>query len=394
MKLKTITLIIICIILTGNTKAFAQEDTNKRQVNNLVGITYQAGSVMQTNDFVAGENASGNPINYFQSLRFEYGVKTDGRKMWHQLYAYPEWGVGLYFANFFNEAELGTPTAFYGYFKGPFWRWRKLSFNYNVGFGLTWNWQPYNTEANPYNIAIGSYRTVYIDAGLNLDWQVARRLTATFGVSFTHFSNGATSVPNMGLNLAAPSVGLKYQLKKDPPDLIKWDVPEYEDNWEFVMIVAGGVKQVEFDTTNTELKDKYLGVNYGVLSLMPTINRQISHKVKFGAGLDLAYDGSINAQIDVNSEGEYTTSQVPFWDRTSLSVFASFELVAGRLSLLVQPGYTLFRYNFEGEKPAFYQRAGLRYFIWKDLFLGINIRAHNFGVADYIEWNAGWRIKW
>jgi hypothetical protein len=198
----------------------------------------------------------------------------------------------------------------------------------------------------------------------------------------------------MGLNLAAPSIGVKYQLKKDPPDLIKWDIPKYEDNWEFVMIVAGGVKQVEFDTTNTELKDKYLGVNYGVFSLMPTINRQISHKVKFGAGLDLAYDGSINAQIDVNSEGEYTARQVPFWDRTSLSVFASFELVAGKLSLLVQPGYTLFRYNFEGEKPAFYQRAGLRYFIWKDLFLGINIRAHNFGVADYIEWNAGWRIKW
>lgn len=373
---------------------FAQEKPDKRQVNNLLGITYQAGSVMQTNDFVAGENASGNKIDYFQSLRFEYGVKTDGRKMWHQLYAYPEWGVGLYFANFFNEVELGTPTAFYGYFKGPFWRWKKLSFNYSVGFGLTWNWQPYDTDANPYNIAIGSYRTVYIDAGIGLDWQLASRLIASFGVSFTHFSNGATSVPNMGLNLAAPSIGLKYQLKKDPPALIEWEVPQYEDNWEFLMIAAGGVKQVEFDTTNLDLKDKYLGVNYGVFSLMPTVNRQISHKVKFGAGLDLAYDGSLMAEIDVNTEGDYTLNDVPFWDKTSLSVFASFELVAGKLSLIVQPGYTLIRYEFEGQKPAFYQRAGLRYFIWKELFLGINIRAHNFGVADYIEWNAGWRIPW
>jgi len=383
----------VCLILSLSGLQ-AQDKPLKRPVNNLVGITYQAGTVLQTNDFLKGENSSGQPIDYYQSLRLEYGVKTDGRKLWHQLYAYPEWGFGLYFANFFNKAELGTPTALYGYFKGPFFRWKNLSFNYVVGFGLTWNWKPYDTEANPFNVAIGSYRTVYIDAGLSLDWKFARRLTASFGVSFTHFSNGATSVPNMGLNLAAPSIGLKYQLKNEPPEIIKQEVPKYKDNWEVMLIAAGGVKQVEFDTTNTGLSDKYLGVNYGIFTLMPTINRQISHKVKFGGGLDFAYDGSINAQIDIANDGELSLADVPLSDKLSLSVFASFELVAGNLELIIQPGYTILRKEIEGQKPAFYQRLGIRYFIWKDLFLGINIKAHDFGIADYIEWNAGWRIKW
>jgi hypothetical protein len=130
---------------------------------------------------------------------------------------------------------------------------------------------------------------------------------------------------------------------------------------------------------------------------MPTINRQISHKVKFGAGLDVAYDGSTNAQIDIARSEEQNAivpADVPFIEKWSLSIFGSFELVAGRISLILQPGYTFLRKEIEGQKPAFYQRAGLRYFIWKDLFLGINIRAHNFGQADYIEWNAGWRIRY
>jgi len=28
------------------------------------------------------------------------------------------------------------------------------------------------------------------------------------------------------------------------------------------------------------------------------------------------------------------------------------------------------------------------------VFAGINIRAYDFSVADYIEWNIGYRIKW
>jgi len=372
----------------------AQDKPAKRPINNSIGVTYQAGKVLQTNDFLKGENASNQVIDYYQSLRLEYGVKTDGRKLWHRLYSYPEWGFGLYFANFFNSEELGNPTAFYGYFKGPFWRWKRLSFNYSLGFGLTWNWQPYDSEANPYNVAVGSYKTVYIDAGLSLDYRFAKRFTASVGMSFTHFSNGATAIPNMGLNLAAPSIGLKYNLKSDPPEILEPEIPDYKDNWEVLFVIMGGVKQVEFDTTNTGLSTKYLGVNYGVFSFMPTINRQISHTVKFGAGLDAAYDGSINAQIDISNNGELALADVPFTDKISLSVFGSFELVAGRISLIVQPGYTFIRKEIEGQKPAFYQRAGVKYVIWKDLFLGINIKAHDFGIADYIEWNAGWAIKW
>jgi hypothetical protein len=41
-----------------------------------------------------------------------------------------------------------------------------------------------------------------------------------------------------------------------------------------------------------------------------------------------------------------------------------------------------------------YQRIGLKYHIFENIFAGINVRAYDFSIADYIEWNIGYRIKW
>jgi len=38
---------------------------------------YQYGSVLQTNEFVEGDNLKGRPIDTFHSLRLEFGWQTD-----------------------------------------------------------------------------------------------------------------------------------------------------------------------------------------------------------------------------------------------------------------------------------------------------------------------------
>jgi hypothetical protein len=37
---------------------------------------FQSGSVLQTNDFLKGDNLSGEPIDSFKSLRLEFGWQT------------------------------------------------------------------------------------------------------------------------------------------------------------------------------------------------------------------------------------------------------------------------------------------------------------------------------
>ncbi|HJN06019.1 MAG TPA: hypothetical protein QF480_05345 [Bacteroidales bacterium] len=159
MKKVNILLILIAII---SFSGYASDSTNikKDRYNKSLRFFYQAGKVLPTNDFLKGDNKSGKPIDYFQSFSLQYGIETDGRKLWQQLYGYPTWGFAFYTVNFFNPDELGTPSAIYTFINAPIIkRFNRWSINYEVGFGLTYNWKPFDLKTNPYQYAIGSYNT-------------------------------------------------------------------------------------------------------------------------------------------------------------------------------------------------------------------------------------------
>jgi len=392
--MKLTILVILSAILINTASADQNDDSTKVRKRNisLKGF-YQGGSVMGTNEFLQGENSTGEPIDRFHALSFQCNWDTDGSKLWQQLYNYPSYGIGVYWVRFPQTDELGNPTALYLFFSGPFKRWDKWTFNYDIGFGLTYNWKPYNVEGNPYNIAIGSYNTVYIDAGLSINWMFSKRWELSGGFSFTHFSNGATAVPNFGINLVAPRIGLKYKFYQGIPEYKKQDVPKYKAEWEWYASLAGGVKQIEVDTTNTGLSDKYLDENFGVCVISSAILRQISYKSKFGLGLDFIYDGSTNAQIDV-SDGEPSPVNVPFTDKLSVGIYGSYELVMNKVSLAIHPGFYVLRKEIEGQSPVFYQRIGLKYNFWEGMFAGIFVRASNFSKAEFIEWTLGYSLRW
>lgn len=387
-------LTLAVLLLSGSAIADnpdAPNPTTKRK--KFVGLTYQAGKVLPSNAFVKGENSNNKPIDYYQSGRAELGWQTDGRQLWEKLYNLPYYGIGYYHVDFFNENELGSPSALYGFLGGPIKRWNKLSWDFLFGFGLTYNWKSYDVDINPFNYAIGSNKTVYIDAGMTLNYPIGKRWDALWGMSFTHFSNGATTLPNLGINMMATKLGVKYNLQPERAEVKEWDIPEYQKESEFYVFLAMSSKQVSLDTTNTGLKDKYYDVNYAMATVSVGRQWQISHKVKFGAGADLNYDGTMDAQYDIQ-DGEVNQITHSFGEKLGVGVFASFEWVIGRLSVIAQPGYHVLRKEFEGQTPASYQRAGIKYHLWDDIFAGVNIRAYDFGVADYIEWTLGYRMKW
>jgi len=166
---RIILVVVVILMIFGSIQAADSTKVKKDRQRKSLRLFYQAGSVLQTNDFVKGQNETGEPIDYFQSLSLQYGIETDGREIWQQIYGYPTWGFGLYAVNFFDKNEIGTPSAAYGFINAPFFRLNRWSLNYEVGFGLTWDWKPYDQNLNPYQYAIGSSKTVFIDVGLN-DW--------------------------------------------------------------------------------------------------------------------------------------------------------------------------------------------------------------------------------
>lgn len=355
----------------------------------------QAGKVFITNSFLEGENLNQQLVNRFQSFSLQVGRQTYGSEQWQKMWAYPSFGFALSLPDFYISDELGRPVGLYGYFIAPFKRWARLTLNYEISFGVALNWKPYHTETNPYNVAIGSFASLFADWGVSLRYRLTKNFDIDGGVTLSHFSNGAMAMPNKGINTIAPRIAVRYNFRKQDPVYKDWEVPDHKDNWEMQIILSGALKQLPFDTSTVEGVKSIVGVSYGVATLDGVLVRQISHKVKIGGGIDLVYNTSANASIKLeNGEAVKEPGDPSYY--YSLAVLGSLELVFYRLSIIIQPGYYILRKKYDPQPSAFYQRVGLKYHFTKseNWFAGVTIRANDFHVADYIEWGLGYRIRW
>lgn len=141
------------VFLSFNFLAQAQNDTigtfkNKIWNDASLEFMYQNGHVFATNDFLRGNNVEAERITSFQVFSLKYSKQTRGRNSWEQLYKYPYWGIGIYVADFHNPEEVGVPIAIYGFLNAPFKRWERVTFNYEIGFGATFNWRSFNPITN------------------------------------------------------------------------------------------------------------------------------------------------------------------------------------------------------------------------------------------------------
>ncbi|GJM63622.1 acyloxyacyl hydrolase [Persicobacter diffluens] len=407
MKLKHLLLLLLCLPISVMAQKSDSTQINTKKGNSFLRLKYQAGTVLLTNDFLAGNNEFDEPIDYYQSLAIEYGKQTFGQHDWEHAYNFPKYGIGLYSATFFNTTGqnvkdyLGRPSAIYGFFEGPFGKKRdsRWLFGYRLGFGLTYNWNPYDPVDNPFQIAIGSKNTVYIEAALKLDYEINDRWMVGTGAGFTHFSNGASSTPNYGINLMAPYLMVQYNFNDNiKKELIRKELDPVEKVGEVNVGLNFSSKQIDFSTTSdgepVDPDDKFANIDYLAINLTANWMKRVTQKSKFGVGLDLTYDESINAQVEYNSEGELEKApEASNADKFSLGGYVGYELVLDRLSLLMNAGaYILRKDDYPGVKPVMYQRIGLKYRFYDNIFAGVYVRAYHFSVADYLEWQIGYRF--
>lgn len=373
--------------------AQSTEKQKNNFLNNLsVGGMYQNGYVFPTNDFIKGYNAEKDTIDAFQSFSLKFSKQTTGENQWEQLFNYPNWGIGISVYDFYNPEEIGTPVALYGFFNAPFKRWDKLSLNYELGFGATFNWKSFDPITNKYNIAIGAEQSFLIDAGLNLQYNLTRHLDFEAGFSLTHFSNGALKSPNKGLNTIAPKISLKYNFD-DCPIFKKQEIPVYNKENEWLVSIFGGTKNVIFDSVSIDVIEKFEGLNFPVFGLSTAFNRQVGYKTKIGIGMTYTYNGSVNAQVAVdNNELEIINNN--FSEKLQISIYPSYELVVDRISIILQPAFYIYRKKLKNQTPVFHQRIGIKYHFTNNFFAGITLRDYEFHVSDFIEWNLGYRLKW
>ena len=170
------------------------------------------------------------------------------------------------------------------------------------------------------------------------------------------------------------------------------DLPKFKAKNELYLSSFYGLKNIIYDSLNISLSERYEGESFMVFGISALLNRQIGYKSKIGIGFDISYDGSHQSQISINN-GYTVVSAGKLTENIHISIYPSYEFVVNKVSVVFQPGFYVYRDNIENQSPVFYQRIGLKYNFYKNFYMGLNLRAYQFHISDFIEWNLGYRIK-
>jgi hypothetical protein len=347
---------------------------------------YSPARVLTSSPLTSGENVA-------RSLTIELGRQTDGTSDWHRIYHYPSYGVGFYVGLFDQEREVGRPFATYGFFSWPFPVSQRVQVTADLGMGVSWNWTEFDRKTNPANTAFGSSVAYQLDGGVLLRLLATERTSVYAGLNVTHWSNGATQQPNLGLAVVGPKVGVRYNFAPQvAPCPSAGDLPRFQPSWEFVVGGAGSVKNAAAATSShIDVVDRWR--DFGALTITTGLQRHFYQFGKVATGADVTYDGATGARVDI-ANGRPTESRAPADERFALGLYGGYEHVIARFSILVQLGYTIWRSVDEEDVPRFYQRYGSRFHFSDHFWATFAVRSIKLRKANFLEFGLGYRVQW
>jgi hypothetical protein len=306
---------------------------------------------------------------YFGELTIS--TQTSGRQLWQQINNNPHVGVSLLYGNSGSKKYIGNVAALFPYIKFPLFKSPHAATSFRLGFGAGWVQKPFDKVTNTKNLLIGTTLNGCINMLIEQEWQVYKRLYFNAGFSFTHLSNGSITLPNLGLNIPALSVGLRYALQPTAPVTVKKEWQPIVKKWHYYAYTYAAGKQ------SYPIESPVYLVNTVVVEAV----KDFSHTGRFGAGLNVTLDRSLSNET---VEFDFDKSD-PQWQA---SAYALYERVIGNLSIPFQLGvYAYNKYQF----TPIYQVIGLRYRFLPHFIAGLQLKAH-LGKADYIQWGLGYKF--
>ena len=299
-----------------------------------------------------------------------------GRKAWQLPYRNPFMGFTTFFGSVGNDRILGKYFGAYGFIEFPFVKSDRFIFAGKLGAGLGYTKKIYDPISNPKNTAIGSHFNAMICIALKSQYFLNERNYLSFAIDMTHFSNGASQTPNLGLNLPYLSLGYGYSFQHQ-----KWKAEEIvapssvipQRRWVYGGMLIGSFKEI-YPTG---------GKKYPVFALNLHAKRYFRPKVAMELGVDF-----ISKQAIMDYKREIPKSQ---WDILQMGVFAGYILPLDRLQFILGMG-AYFKDKIQPES-IFYHRVGMRYYFHQGWHANLVLKS-NFAKADYVEYGIGYTFKY
>ena len=391
---------ILLLFFAGLTNfIIAQEASNDK----IISAFLRHGRVLQLNSFVKGDNEFNHVIKNFTDASLRYEIQTNGCREWHSAYNYPSYGFGLYLTDFDDKGLLNTPFAAYAFLSSSYWQSKRLNLRGELALGLAANWNHFSLD-NALNVAVGSPVTCYLDYGLHLYYKTDINLDFGFGLSMTHYSNGALRKPNRGINVVAPRLSVKYKgLNKakitqaeSPLAISSNSLPALKPR-SFVVSAFGGIFGYYYRAYGSGIADSIFREQFlvGGLSVSALHNFNIKHSLGFG--LDVGYFEMTGKSTKIKDGVIIVNDQAGFWERLNAALFLAYEYRIRRFAMTFEPSIYLYKYKIDArdpisDVPLIFQRIGIRWQFFDHCFVGLKLRAYNISVAHFLEWSVGIKL--
>lgn len=321
--------------------------------------------------------------NLSQGLGFNFKYQTYGKEKWSQYQRYPEMGMALVYFNFGDNDVLGQSISIMPNISINILRKEKGYINFKLGTGLAYLNRHYNLVTNSQNNGIGSRWNNITMIQFAGGYKINDTWSTQLGIGLTHYSNGATQLPNYGLNVLMGAVGVKYTPNPVKQEDYIWDddflnIPE--KRWGYQMHLDLAYR--EFGAIGGPRFPIYIGSVAGTFHFN-RVNRML-------LGLELEYNTGVYHLVNhlsANSDKDYARNQA-----TRLMFFVADEFLFGDIGILLQAG---FYFKQKDRLPGrVYNKLSLRYYFPpvgkpKTQFFGAIYLKTHLSVAEFIAIGMG-----
>jgi hypothetical protein len=310
---------------------------------------------------------------------YPWGIELDinwqwmSERSWQYCFCYPRTGISFFYTNFANPEILGSSFAIYPFVEPAINGDRKLHATIRFGIGPTYLNNVFDSVDNPQNKFYSTHIGFIAHADLGLNYIINSKFSMRLSGGFSHISNGGMKNPNLGINFPTASIGFEYNLNPLPFIIRSKDksIKLIQYNHRFDLIF--------FSTGKTAVKGHERHPVYGISSAYSyVVGRQ--HAVSLAA--EFTVDFAERKEIMRDS----VMKSNEFVDHKYIALLGGHELILGRFIFYQQLG--LYLYCPYARRDMVFQRYGLNFYLLKNVFLGINIKAHR-EVADFLDFRAG-----
>ena len=308
--------------------------------------------------------------SYSSIQEMYYQQQTDGSQPWHAANSMPQWGVAVFWGNTGSRAYMGHLGGAFGFINVPLLKKKAFTSKLRGGMGLGWVQKPYNKNSNHKNVLIGSPLNGYMGFLWQNEFRLAPRLFLNAGLSFTHLSNGGSTLPNLGLNIPALSLGVRYGAGEAAAT--KMPVAYKKEKIKYAVFASGGIKQAPWVESS----------RYLVNTISVEGGRQLGYSGLLSGGVLFFYDRSLQVHPagipSLKRKGNYLQA----------GIFAVYEHQFGNISVPLQLGAYVYNKDLS---PQLFQNLGLRYKLSHHLSAQVILKTH-MGQADHIHFGVGYHF--